>query len=176
MPVDKIRIAPGAVTRYQGEWAEARVNRDTGGFEYASRDTATTSGARRKVTAVAVRSLTGAEIHAGSGGVVAWANSEPVSIIIEKVILDLTTAATGACTLDIGVTETTATTTSDTLLDGIDANAAAAVFDSSNAALDSGANAKAQKLASAKWVTIDEKTGDATGLVANLYIYYTVIG
>jgi hypothetical protein len=92
-----------------------------------------------------------------------------------RAVLDLTTASTGACTLDVGVTETSATTTSDTLLDGIDANAGTGVFDSMDAALDSGANAKAQKLAAAKWVSIDEKTGDATGLVAKLYIQYVVI-
>ncbi len=116
--------------------------------------------------------LTGAAIHAGTGGVIAWQNPEAVAILITRVILDLTTVSTGACTLDVGVTEASATTTSDTLLDGVDANAAVAVFDSMNAALDAGANAKAQKLASGKWVTIDEKTGDATGLVGTLYIQY----
>jgi hypothetical protein len=119
--------------------------------------------------------LTGAAIHAGTGGVIAWTNPETSAILVTRVILDLTTVSTGACTLDIGVTETSATTTSDTLLDGIDANAATGVFDSMNAALDSGANAKAQKLAAAKWITIDEKTGDATGLVGVLYIQYIVI-
>ena len=41
-------------------------------------------------------------------------------------------------------------------------------------ALDSGANAHAQSLASGKWITVDEKTGDATGLVGTLYVYYTI--
>lgn len=119
--------------------------------------------------------LTGAAIHAGTGGVIAWTNPESTAIIILRVILDLTTVSTGACTLDVGVTETSATTTSDTLLDGIDANAATGVFDSMNAALDSGANAKAQRLAAAKWITIDEKTGDATGLVGTLTIQYILV-
>lgn len=124
---------------------------------------------------VAIKALTGAAVHAGTGGVVAWQNPEAVSIIIRRVILDLTTVSTGACTLDVGITATNATTTSDTLLDGIDANAAVGVFDSMNAALDTGTNAFAQKLAAGKWVTIDEKTGDATGLVANLYVEYVVV-
>lgn len=123
----------------------------------------------------AVVSLTGAAIHAGTGGVIAWQNPEASAILIQRVILDLATVSTGAATLDVGVTEVSATTTSDTLLDGVDANAATGVFDSMNAALDAGANAKAQKLAAAKWVTIDEKTGDATGLVGKLYIQYVVI-
>jgi hypothetical protein len=124
---------------------------------------------------VAKMALSGATIHAGTGGVIAWANPEASAILITRVILDITTVSTGASTIDVGVTETSATTTSDTLLDGIDGNAATGVFDSMNAALDSGANAKAQKLAAAKWVTIDEKTGDTTGLVGNLYIEYVLI-
>jgi len=122
----------------------------------------------------AVVPLNGTTIHAASGGVVAWANPD-AAIAVLRVLIDITTVATGACTLDVGVTATDATTTSDTLLDGIDANAATALFDSMNAALDSGANAKGQRLSAAKWITIDEKTGDATGMVANLYIEYLVL-
>lgn len=92
--------------------------------------------------------------------------------IILRAIADITTVATGACTLDVGYTSVSDVTSSDTLLDGIDVNAAIATFDSMNAALDAGANAKAQKAASGKWVTVDEKTGDATGLVGTLYIFY----
>jgi len=69
----------------------------------------------------------------------------------------------------------TSAATSDTLLDGVDANAATALFDSMNAALDSGANAKAQLAASGKYVTIDEKTGDSTGMVAVLYVQYVLV-
>jgi hypothetical protein len=123
----------------------------------------------------AIYALTGAAIHAGTGGVVAWTNPESTAILVLRTVLDLTTVSTGACTLDVGVTATSATTSSDTLLDGVDANGAVAVFDSMDASLDTGANAHAQKLAAAKWITIDEKTGDATGLVANLYIQYVLI-
>ena len=123
----------------------------------------------------AVTALSGATIHAASGGVVAWQNPEASSILVLRAILTITTVATGACTLDVGVTATSATTTSDTLLDGIDANAAIGTFDSMNAALDAGANANAQLLAAGKWVTVDEKTGDATGLVGKLYVQYIVI-
>lgn len=96
----------------------------------------------------------------------------PAAAIILRVLLDVTTVATAACTVDIGYTATTATTSSDTLLDGVDVNAAIALFDSMNAALDSGANAKAQKAASGKWITADSASGDATGLVATAYIFY----
>ena len=111
--------------------------------------------------------LSGAAIHAGTVTAKAFA----ASAMVLRVIADITTASTGACTLDIGYTATTATTSSDTFLDGISA-ASIAVFDSMNAALDTGTNAKAQKAASGKWITVTEASGDATGLVGTLYIEY----
>lgn len=129
----------------------------------------TTGGARK----TAIQALDGTALHAA---VVGWQNPEAVAILVLRVIADITTVATAAATLDIGVTATSATTSSDTLLDGIDVNAAIAVFDSMDPALDSGANAHAQKVAAGKWVTIDEKTGDTTGLVGRLYIDYLLIG
>lgn len=100
---------------------------------------------------------------------------ESSKVIITRVVLDITTVATGACTVDVGYTATSINTTSDSLLDGIDANAATGVFDSMNAALDTGANAKAQLAAVNGFVTITEKTGDAEGLRGNLYIHYVVV-
>lgn len=110
--------------------------------------------------------FTGAELRAAN--LTAW--TAPEAAIILRATLDITTVATAACTVDVGYTATSATTSSDTLLDGVDANAAIAVFDSMNAALDAGANAKAQKAAAGKWITIDEASGDATGMVATLWV------
>lgn len=121
---------------------------------------------------VAVVRINGNALALMTSGIQAWQNPEDDAILVLRAVLDLTTAATGACTFDIGLTATSAATSSDTLLDGVDVNSAAAVFDSMNAALDSGANANAQKLAVGKWITIDEKTGDAEGSEAMLYIYY----
>lgn len=112
--------------------------------------------------------ISGAALHAANLTAVTF----PANAIILRAILNVTTVATGACTVDIGYTATTATTSSDTLLDGVDVNTAVAVFDSMDAALDSGANAKAQAAASGKWITVDEASGDATGLVATLYTQY----
>lgn len=114
--------------------------------------------------------LSGATIHAGT----VTAKTFSAAAIILRVTADITTASTGASTLDIGYTATTATTSSDTLLDGV-SGTPAAVFDSMNALLDSGANAKAQKAASGKWITVTEASGDATGLVGNLYIEYCLV-
>lgn len=120
-----------------------------------------------------VVAVNGTTVHAASSGIInLW--TAPAAAIIQRVMLDVTTVATGACTLDIGYHVTTLTT-SDTLLDGIDVNGATGLFDSMNAALDTGANAKAQKAASGGFITLDEKTGDATGMVANAYIQYILV-
>lgn len=173
MAINKILVRPEAAADVSGEWAGMQINSATGAFTYVSPTDTVIPG--RQISQVVKVPLSGTTIHAASGGVVAWQIPEAGSILIDRVVLDVTTVATAACTLDIGYTVTSAATSSDTLLDGVDVNAATAVFDSMNAALDSGANAKSQKGAAGKWITIDEKTGDATGLVANLYIYYTAI-
>ena len=140
----------------------AQLNNVTGAYGTVAPD---------RAVKVGVKAITGAALHAG---VLAWQNPEAVAIIVLREWLDITTQSTGASTIDSGVTPTSATTSSDTLLDGV-SGAAVAVFDSMNAALDSGANAKAQKLAAGKWVTIAEASGDVTGLVANLYIEYCLV-
>jgi len=114
--------------------------------------------------------VSGAALHAAVLDAVTF----PAAAIILRAFLNITTVATGACTIDVGYSATSAAT-SDTLLDGVDANAATALFDSMNYALDSGANAKAQLAASGKFVTIDEKTGDSTGMVAVLYVQYVLV-
>jgi hypothetical protein len=117
-----------------------------------------------------VVAISGAALQAAN--LTLW--TAPADAIIMGVLLDVTTVATAACTVDIGYTATSATTSSDTLLDGVDVNAATALFDSRNHALDTGSNAKAQKAASGKWITADSASGDATGLVANAYIFYVL--
>ena len=131
------------------------------------------SAANDRQVITEVVAVNGTTLHAAANGILnLW--TAPAAALIQRLIIDITTVATAACTLDIGYHATTLTT-SDTLLDGIDANAAVAVFDSMNAALDSGANAKAQKAASGGFITIDEKTGDSTGMVANVYIQYILV-
>jgi len=109
-----------------------------------------------------------------AGGVFAWANDEGASIIVQRVILDVTTKATGACSLDVGTTATNATTLSNNLIDGVDVNAAAGVFDNlDNAGTDGKSK---QKLAAGKWVTGSVVSGGASaGLVGFAYIEYVVI-
>ena len=107
------------------------------------------------------------------GGVFAWQNDETSSIIVQRLILDVTTKSTGACTLDCGTTATSATTKIDDLIDGLDVNAAAGVFDNIT---DKGDNGKSrQKLAAGKWVTGSVASGASAGIVGFAYIEYIVI-
>lgn len=105
-----------------------------------------------------------------AGGIGAWRNPEAVSIIIQRLVIDTTVVATGACTIDAGTTATSAATSSDTLIDGLDVNAAIGTFDNIT---DKGTNGKSrQKLASGKWVTFSRATGASAGLVGTAYITY----
>lgn len=107
------------------------------------------------------------------GGVLSWANPEATAILVERIILDVTTVATAACTLDVGSTATSATTLSDTLIDGLDVNAAIGVFDNLG---NAGTNGKTrQKVAVGKWVTASKASGAAAGLAGFAYIHYVVI-
>ena len=107
------------------------------------------------------------------GGVFSWQNNEGASIIIQRIVLDVTTKATGACTIDVGTTDTSATTSSDNLINGLDVNAAAGVFDNIT---DKGVNGKSkQKLANGKWVTASKASGATAGLAGNAYIEYIVV-
>lgn len=120
---------------------------------------------------VAIKALTGAGLHAG---VLSWQNPEATAIIITRAIVDVTTVATGAAKMDVGTTATNATTASDNLIDGIDVNAATGLLGQADG--DGTTNSKLQqKLAAGKWVTFKEISGDATGLVANVYISYHTI-
>lgn len=115
------------------------------------------------------QALTAATTTAG-GDALGLANPEGERIYVTRVLVDITTEATGAATLDVGIAAA-ATTSSDTLLDGIDAGSAAAVFDSADET-DSGTNGKAGRAwDSDEYLTV---TPSATlaGMVGNIYIEY----
>ena len=106
---------------------------------------------------------------ATSGGVLSWVNPTASTIIVERLILDVTTVATGSATVDCGI-GSAATTIDDTLIDGLDVNAAVGAFDNISSA---GSNGKAVKrLASGEYVTCTQKSGDVTGLVGSAFIHY----
>lgn len=107
-----------------------------------------------------------------AGGAFAWVNPEAVAVIVNKVIVDVTTVATAACKLDIGQTATSAVTLSDNLLDGIDVHSATGLLGIDDG---DGSNDKAQaKVAVGNWVTGSVVSGASAGLVGNAYIHYSV--
>jgi hypothetical protein len=108
-----------------------------------------------------------------AGGLFAWQNDEGAAIMVQNVLLDVTTKATSACTADLGTTATSAATLSDNMIDGVDVATAAGLFDSIT---DKGTNGKSrQKLADAKWVTGSVASGASAGIVGFAYIEYVVI-
>lgn len=105
-----------------------------------------------------------------TAGVLLWTNPEGVSVVVDSVLLDVTTAATsGTCTLDVGYT-TSSVVISDTMIDGVDVSSTARVY---NHIKDAGSNGKgAVKVAKGKYIAGMEKTGNVTGLVGTYYIHY----
>jgi hypothetical protein len=104
-----------------------------------------------------------------AGGVVAWANPEGAAILVSRMVIDVNTKATGACTVDAGVAANV-TTSNDGLLDGLDVGTAAGAFDNIT---DKGTNGKSrQKVTPSQFVTISVASGASAGLVGFAYIYY----
>lgn len=101
-----------------------------------------------------------------AGGVFAW--TPAAACIVTRVIIDVTTQSTAACSLDIGVAAN-ATTLSDTLIDGLSL-AAAGIFDSIE---NNGTNGATQrKVAAGQSVTGSVASGASAGLVGSVYIHF----
>lgn len=106
-----------------------------------------------------------------AGNVFSWQNPEAGSILVTRLTLDVTTASSGACTIDCGYTATTSTTSSDTLIDG----RSVATAQLSDNVANVGTNGKCTvKAAAGKWIT-GTSSADATGLVGYAYIEYISI-
>jgi len=104
------------------------------------------------------------------GGILSWANPEDGDILILGLEIDITTVATAACSADFGTTPTSATTSSDNLIDGQDMNGATGQFNNMD---NKGTNGKfRQRLAQGKWITGSRVSGAAAGLVGWAYITY----
>ncbi len=113
------------------------------------------------------KALTPATTTAG-GDALSLANPEGVDIIVTRLILDITTEATAAATVDAGIAAN-GTTSADTLLDGLNVGAAAILADNHSSP---GTNGLALiKWGASQYLTI---TPSATlaGLVGNAYIEY----
>ena len=119
-------------------------------------------GARRTVR-VPLTAVTGTT----AGGILAWANPEGASIIVDRFMIDITTGSTGAATGDFGVAAN-GTTSNDTLLDGVNMQTTGIQDNIENQGTNGVA---AKKMTSSQYIT---GTASATlaGMVGNAYISY----
>ncbi len=113
---------------------------------------------------------------ATGGGVLAWQNPHDSAIIITRLVLDVTTKTTAACTVDAG-SAANGTTSSDNLINGLDIGTAIGTFDNVS---DGGTNGKArQKLAAkggaADYLTVSQASGAIAGLVGYAYVTYIIL-
>lgn len=104
-----------------------------------------------------------------AGGVLSLANPEGVDLIVTRLILDVTTKSSAACTVDAGIAAD-GTTSNDTLIDGLDVGTAAILADNIENQGSNGVAAK--KWSSSQYLTISKASGAAAGLVGNAYIEY----
>jgi hypothetical protein len=111
----------------------------------------------------------------GAGGMLAWQNPEDRPIIVIRLVLDITTEATGAAIANFGPAAN-ATTSNDTLIDGVDIGTAAGVFDNIE---DQGTNGTSRAKLDENGGTTDYLTGsaesDPADLVGTAYIWYIVV-
>lgn len=106
-----------------------------------------------------------------AGGVFAWANPAGASIIVTNVVVNVTTASSGACTLDVGIAAD-AVTSNDTFIDGVSVAATGA----KDVIKDAGTNGVAcQQVTSSQYITASKATGATSGLAGFAYIYWHVV-
>jgi hypothetical protein len=106
------------------------------------------------------------------GGVLSLANPEGAAVIVDRIVLDTSVVATGACTVSAGIAAG-ATTSAANLIDTLDVNAALLTADNIT---DKGTNGKSrQKWSATQFLTISKASGASAGLVGIAYISYTLI-
>jgi len=109
-----------------------------------------------------------AALDAG-GGVLSLANPEGADLIVKRLIVDVTTKSTAACTVDAGIAAN-GTTLNDTLIDGLDVGTAVILADNIENQGTNGVAAK--KWTASQYLTISKATGAAAGLAGSAYIEY----
>jgi len=112
--------------------------------------------------------ITLANTGAAAADMASVLNPEGVALVITRAVLNITTASTGASTIDAGV-GSSASTLYDTLIDGR-SGATAGVFDNVE---DAGTNGEFTLLWPAdQYVTVSEASGDVAGLAGELWLQY----
>lgn len=101
------------------------------------------------------------------GGVLKLVNPEGVDLLITRLMLDITTASTGAATVDAGVDDG-GDVSSDNLIDGKSV-ATAGIFDNTE---DGGTNGKGVVKWKAGEYLVCSASATTAGMVGNAYIEY----
>lgn len=146
--------------------------RSDGGLDFVEDSTASvvqSLGGGFKAIKVAKVALAGVAATTG-GALFSWANPEGQSIIIQRLLIDITTKSTGAANVSFGVAAN-GTTSSANLIDTYAAGGTEKVVDNH---VDGSTNGKFnQKMTATQYLT---GTGSATtaGLVGSVYIEYVI--
>ena len=114
-----------------------------------------------------------ATVHAAVNGFV---NPESFDVMINSITILVTTVATAAAKIDVGVSSVSISTASDNLADGLDVHSGTApLVVAPNA--QAGTNGKFQQYWTAgTWLTVsDDATGDCTGFVGSVYVSYVPV-
>jgi hypothetical protein len=114
-------------------------------------------------------SLTAATTTTG-GDALGWLNPTNTTIMVKNVILDVTTQATGAATMNVGIAADT-TTTSSTLIDGGDVGTAAIVLSAQN---DGGTLGQSFRKATSTQAVTATPSATLAGLVGTYEIEYRI--
>ena len=131
------------------------------------------AGTAAEISRGRIKKATGALADDTGDGVFSWKNPETGPILVMHLAVIVTTKATGACSIDCGTTAASATTSSNTLIDGLDVNAATGTFTNDESA---GAYGKPfKRLEAGKWVTGSVVAGASAGLKGTYEIYYIVL-
>lgn len=114
---------------------------------------------------------TGAGLTDLAGGVFSLVNPAGMAIIVTDVVLDVTTKAMGACTLDVGQTAG-AEASADNLLDGVDVGTSIGTFNHVDNKGTNGLGLKAIKVAAGGRLTASRASGAVAGLAGKAYVTY----
>lgn len=106
-----------------------------------------------------------------AGGVFSFTNNTSFDMYVGRVIIDVTTASSAACTIAIGTNATSTATSSNNLIDGLSV-AATGVFNNGNNGGTAGK--EAQKLAAGDFLTGSVASGASSGLVGTVLVEYIV--
>ena len=105
-----------------------------------------------------------------AAGIFTWTNNEPVAVLVRRVLIDVTTGSTVACSISVGQAATPVL--SNNLVDTLSV-AAVGIFDN---VTDKGTNGKSrQRVAPGQVVTGSTASGASSGLAGNLYLDYVLV-